>query len=159
MDIETKKTVQKNCLIWNTLSQIQFSGAKKYIYIIIYIHTHTPGIYCMLVCLGRIGNCWPRLRNGWQWFFKGCQTKFPLKVTSIKYWMQSKLFMQAHCKISSTSLATDLQTRAQLNAAHVCAVKKMFSYIKPCYSALPWCIALYSSTLEVIAPSFLFFFI
>lgn len=138
---------------------------KRTVYGILYhnfnfqVQINIPGTYCMLVCLGRIGNCWPRLRNGWQWFFKGCQTKFPLKVTSIKYWMQSKLLMQAHCKISNTSLATDLQTRAQLNAAHVCAVKKMFSYIKPCYSALPWCIALYSFTLEVIAPSFLFFFI
>lgn len=43
-----KKNVQKNCL-WNTLSQIQFPGANIYIYI--------PGTYCMLVCLGRIGNC------------------------------------------------------------------------------------------------------
>lgn len=42
--------------------------------------------------------------------------------------MQSKMLMQAHCKISNTSLATDLQTRAQLNAAHVCGVKNVQLY-------------------------------
>lgn len=64
---------------------------KRTVYGILYhnfnfqVQINIPGTYCMLVCLGRIGNCWPRLRNGWQWFFKGCQTKFPLIVTSIKY--------------------------------------------------------------------------
>lgn len=51
--------------------------------------------------------------------------------------MQSKLLLQAHCKISNISFTIDIQTRAELNAAHMFVLSKMFSYIKPCYSALP----------------------